>query len=614
MGARRQLSTSVVFESVTFAGNEVAAPHKRGGASISMFAAHVSLQNTIVTRADPGVAECRDEWDIHERRPQSRRATRPAASPGPRISVGVDPLLGPLADNGGPTPTHGAARGQPGPGPRQLRGSQVRWRRLPRIYDDPGLPNATGGDGSDIGAFELHALETPTFTPPSVAVRVPVAVCQHAVTLLDVVAISRGRVRVTGLARRAYTGRAVAIARDGKPVATAVIAGDGRDRRCRRDHHRRLGRAGALHRDALRRDPLAQLPARALVHRRTPRQVTPTRMRITARLRGGGRRVVAIEHQTSCNARTTIARKRTTRDGRLTFSLPRPPATSGDPYAIYRLRATLGKGRSYSVQITIPESRLSRMKPLRAASTTALLALLAVALAPAATHAATLTVTTAADTGATSLRAAIAVANSTAGPDEITFAAAVTGAIELQSPLPAISSELTIQGPGADVLAVTRTTGAPDFRILTLTGAANARVAGLTISGGLVTGTNMHGGGIDVASGGTLVLSGTVVRDNAVVGTGGDGRAEGGGVYATNASVTILDSTITANAASATGTGGFGPVVANGGGVYVVSGSRSTCGAPRSPPTPSRRRQPGRSSTSAAAVSTSAKPSLLSTA
>ena len=86
------------------------------------------------------------------------------------------------------------------------------------------------------------------------------------------------------------------------------------------------------------------------------RQVTPTRIRITAHLRGGGRGVVAIEQQANCTARKTIARKRTTRDGRLTFSLPRPPATSGDPYAIYRLRATLGKGRSYSVQIAVPKA------------------------------------------------------------------------------------------------------------------------------------------------------------------------------------------------------------------------------------------------------------------
>ena len=65
---------------------------------------------------------------------------------------------------------------------------------------------------------------------------------------------------------------------------------------------------------------------------------------------------MAIEQQTSCTARKTIARKRTTRDGRLTFSLPRPPATTSDPYAIYRLRATLGKGRSYSVQIAVPKA------------------------------------------------------------------------------------------------------------------------------------------------------------------------------------------------------------------------------------------------------------------
>ena len=164
---------------------------------------------------------------------------------------GSDPLLGPLADNGGPTPTMALLDNSPALDRSSAGGATTDQRGLARVYDFPGPPNAIGGDGADIGAFERQAVPTPSVPLPAnprepreprepdergAGLRVPIAVCQHAVTLLDVVAISRGRVRVTGLARRAYTGRTVTVARGGKTVATAVIAADGRLRRDRRRH------------------------------------------------------------------------------------------------------------------------------------------------------------------------------------------------------------------------------------------------------------------------------------------------------------------------------------------------------------------------------------------
>ena len=67
---------------------------------------------------------------------------------------------------------------------------------------------------------------------------------------------------------------------------------------------------------------------------------------------------------------------------------------------------------------------------------------------------ATFTVNSNADFGAGTLRDAIAVANATPGADEIVFASSVTGAINTNSELPTITEDLTISGPGQDVLAI----------------------------------------------------------------------------------------------------------------------------------------------------------------
>ena len=64
----------------------------------------------------------------------------------------TDPLLGLLADNGGPTPTLALLPGSPaidaGSCPTRTRDQ----RGLPRPVDDPGAPNVT--DACDVGAYE----------------------------------------------------------------------------------------------------------------------------------------------------------------------------------------------------------------------------------------------------------------------------------------------------------------------------------------------------------------------------------------------------------------------------------------------------------------------------
>jgi hypothetical protein len=82
--------------------------------------------------------------------------------------ISPDPLLGPLQLNGGQTPTHALLcsslaidKG------KNLSGDTTDQRGFPRKFDNAGLANATGGDGTDIGAFEVQNTA-------------PVAVCKSA--------------------------------------------------------------------------------------------------------------------------------------------------------------------------------------------------------------------------------------------------------------------------------------------------------------------------------------------------------------------------------------------------------------------------------------------------
>ena len=69
----------------------------------------------------------------------------------------LNPLLGPLQDNGGPTLTRALLSGSPALDKGHSSGSTTDQRGFPRTFDNPMIPNATDGDGTDIGAFELFA-------------------------------------------------------------------------------------------------------------------------------------------------------------------------------------------------------------------------------------------------------------------------------------------------------------------------------------------------------------------------------------------------------------------------------------------------------------------------
>jgi hypothetical protein len=112
----------------------------------------------------------------------------------------IDPLLGPLQDNGGPTLTRLLLSGSPAiDRGGAADGVTTDQRDLPRPVDDPDWPNAIGGDGSDIGAVELTLEEsvpgpspTPSPTPTAAATPTPTPTPTPPARSLEI--STRGRV------------------------------------------------------------------------------------------------------------------------------------------------------------------------------------------------------------------------------------------------------------------------------------------------------------------------------------------------------------------------------------------------------------------------------------
>jgi hypothetical protein len=79
----------------------------------------------------------------------------------PTDQPSTNPSLGPLASNGGPTRTMALLPDSPAIDKGIAGGLTTDQRGLKRPVDFPWIPNAPGGDGSDIGAFEVQSLTPP---------------------------------------------------------------------------------------------------------------------------------------------------------------------------------------------------------------------------------------------------------------------------------------------------------------------------------------------------------------------------------------------------------------------------------------------------------------------
>lgn len=168
--------------------------------------------------------------------------------------------------------------------------------------------------------------------------------------------------------------------------------------------------------------------------------------------------------------------------------------------------------------------------------------------------AATITVINTNDSGAGSLRQALADAND---GDTINFDPALNGqTINLTSAELAIDKNITITGPGPNLLAVSRSSGA--FRIFHVMSGHTVIIGGLTISGGN-----------DTANGsGVLNDHAMLTMDSCAVQNSFSQYNSGGGVYndgsAGSATLTILNSTVSGNRAYSAG-GGICNDASNGG-------------------------------------------------
>ena len=156
----------------------------------------------------------------------------------------------------------------------------------------------------------------------------------------------------------------------------------------------------------------------------------------------------------------------------------------------------------------------------------------------------TYTVTNTNDSGAGSLRQAILDAESHGGADEIEFS--VAGTITLASALPSITEDLTITGPGANVLAVS---GDDSYRVFAITG-GTVSISGLTITEGYpdtAAGTfDLSGAGVYVASSATVTLRECAITHNTLP---SDGDLRGAGILSVG-DVTLERCTISHNDAA----------------------------------------------------------------
>ena len=152
--------------------------------------------------------------------------------------------------------------------------------------------------------------------------------------------------------------------------------------------------------------------------------------------------------------------------------------------------------------------------------------------------------------GQVTLREAIQAANTNLSVDgseagdpgaDIIDLSGLTGTITLGGTELTITEELTLMGPGDDDLTISANGMS---RVINVTANVPLTVEGLTITGGITTGTD-NGAGINSA--------GTVTLNNSTV-SGNSSNVDGGGIFS-NVSVTLTNSTVSGNSSSAGGGG-----------------------------------------------------------
>jgi CSLREA domain-containing protein len=180
--------------------------------------------------------------------------------------------------------------------------------------------------------------------------------------------------------------------------------------------------------------------------------------------------------------------------------------------------------------------------------------------------------------GRCTLRAAIQEANANSTDDTINFNIPTTDpgydgftwTINLNSALPNLSTNVTINGPGPvkDNLTLKRNSSA-QFRIFSVTAAAHVGISTLTIMNGLAAG---NGGGLSNAGTGTVSITNCAVDESSASGLGSAG---GGTSNDSTGTITITDTFVNDNSAYV----GGGLSNSNSGTVNVFASSFGNNGA-----------------------------------
>ncbi|MGO8925802.1 MAG: choice-of-anchor Q domain-containing protein [Limisphaerales bacterium] len=136
------------------------------------------------------------------------------------------------------------------------------------------------------------------------------------------------------------------------------------------------------------------------------------------------------------------------------------------------------------------------------------------ALAVNAVAASPISVSNTNDNGDGSLRAAITEANE-AGGGAITFSVtnSITNTITLLSPLPALAANITITGPGTNLLTIS---GNDQFQVFSMNSGTTNTLSGLTIADGMVDNRYLPPSYIfaaGISNAGSLTLLGCAIRD-----------------------------------------------------------------------------------------------------
>jgi hypothetical protein len=168
-----------------------------------------------------------------------------------------------------------------------------------------------------------------------------------------------------------------------------------------------------------------------------------------------------------------------------------------------------------------------------------------------------LTVSSLADSGPGTLRAAILAADAGSHSDQFTIGFGVAGTIDLRSPLPDLNNAIAVQGPGASGLTIQRDSAVTfPSAILTVDAGQTASLSGITIANGDA------GLGAGIANRGALTVANCTILNNVAAGF----STEGGGIFNTG-SLTVNCSYLAGNSAD------FGGGIENLSGTATVQGS-----------------------------------------